>query len=395
MRRALPLVLLLLLVVAACSGDDGASAPSTTTSTALRPLDDELRLNDIQVLGTHNSYHLQGEPPLLDALRAFDPALAASLEYTHAPLDVQLGEQGIRQFEIDVFADPDGGRYATPAGPEFVGIDHEADPAMLEPGFKVLHIQDVDYRSTCPTLVACLTVVREWSTAHPGHAPIFVMIEVKDSAIPDPGLGFVVPPPTTAADLDALDAEIRSVFDDDHLLTPDDVRGDHDSLEGAVLEEGWPTLGASRGKVLFGLVNGGTVRDLYVEGHRALEGRAIFTGSPIGSPEAAFTRIDDPVEQQDGIQEAVRAGYIVRTRADADTAEARTGDTTTRDAALRSGAHFISTDYPVDDPRFEPTYVVAIPGGTPARCNPVRAPAGCRSEAVEDPALLETTAVRD
>jgi hypothetical protein len=29
-----------------------------------------------------------------------------------------------------------------------------------------------------------------------------------------------------------------------------------------------------------------------------------------------------------------------------------------------------------------------IPGGTPSRCNPVTAPANCRSADIEDPSLL-------
>ena len=387
MRISLARVLVAVLVLAvACTDDSGDG--TTTTTEAVRPLDRELRLNDIQVLGTHNSYHLQGEAPVFDALHAFDAALAEGLEYSHAQLDEQLDEQGIRQLEIDVYGDPDGGRYATPAGASFVGIDAPADSALLEPGFKVFHIQDIDYRSTCPTLMACLTIVRDWSVAHPGHVPMFVMIEVKDSAIPDPGLGFVVPPPTTPADFDALDAEIRSVFDADHLITPDDVRGEHDSLEEAVLTDGWPTLADSRGKLLFGLVNSGPLLDLYVEGHAALAGRVLFTTSAAGTPEAAFMRIEESIENEARIRQAVLDGYIVRARTDVDTAQARTGDTTMRDAALRSGAQFISTDYPVDDPRFAPEFVVAIPDGTPARCNPVRAPAGCTSTDIEDPALL-------
>ena len=68
---------------------------------------------------------------------------------------------------------------------------------------------------------------------------------------------------------------------------------------------------------------------------------------------------------------------LVRTRADADTVQARSNDTTMRDAALAGGAQFVSTDYEVPDPRFGP-YVVRIPGGTPARCNPVTAPPTAR-----------------
>jgi hypothetical protein len=57
------------------------------------------------------------------------------------------------------------------------------------------------------------------------------------------------------------------------------------------------------------------------------------------------------------------------------------------EAALTSGAHFVSTDYPEPDPRFTP-YAVAIPGGSPARCNPVSAPAACTPADIEDPSLL-------
>jgi hypothetical protein len=218
---------------------------------------------------------------------------------------------------------------------------------------------------------------------------MMILIEAKDGTIPDPAnLGFVTPLPIGATELDALDAEIRSVFADDELITPDTVRADHDTLEEAVLTDGWPTLGESRGKVLFALDNEDAKRDAYIDGHGSLAGRVMFTSSPAGTPEAAFMKLNDAVGDEAAIREAVAAGYIVRTRADADTAEARTGDTTARDAALRSGAQWISTDYPVPDPRFGTGYFVEIPGGTPARCNPVNAPPECTSEDIENPAFL-------
>lgn len=90
----------------------------------------------------------------------------------------------------------------------------------------------------------------------------------------------------------------------------------------------------------------------------------------------------------DGVRDLVTAGYLVRTRADANTDEARAGDTTRREAAFASGAHFVATDYEVADPEINPDYVVKVPSGTPARCNPVTAPSGCRSRDVEDPRRL-------
>ncbi len=85
------------------------------------------------------------------------------------------------------------------------------------------------------------------------------------------------------------------------------------------------------------------------------------------------------------IQDLVRRGYLVRTRADADTIQARTGDTTQRDAALLSGAQFVSTDYPVPG-RASPLgtdYVAQIPDGDPARCNPITTGTLCRNDALE------------
>ncbi len=109
--------------------------------------DECMRLNYVQVIGTHNSYHVQPRPALLSAIAAFDPLAAASFEYTHRPLDDQLGDLGVRQVELDLFADPNGGLFAVPLGPLFVPpfLPDPIKPEMLAPGLKVLHIQDIDF----------------------------------------------------------------------------------------------------------------------------------------------------------------------------------------------------------------------------------------------------------
>ena len=70
---------------------------------------------------------------------------------------------------------------------------------------------------------------------------------------------------------------------------------------------------------------------------------------------------------------ALKAGLIVRTRADADTVEARTKDRTTQIAAFNSGAHYVSTDYMTPDVRLS-SYEAHLPGGGVARVNPVTKP---------------------
>ncbi|HZR83887.1 MAG TPA: phosphatidylinositol-specific phospholipase C1-like protein [Candidatus Binatia bacterium] len=348
-----------------------------------------LRLNHVQVLGTHNSYHVQGKPAVFAALQAFDAGLAATLEYTHRPLVEQFEQLGVRQIEIDVFADPEGGRYADPAGARLVGQPEPRLPELEQPGLKVLHVQDIDYRTRCLTFVACLEELRDWSDGHPGHVPIMVEVEAKDDEIPDPlDLGFVVPIRFDAAQLDEIDREIRATLPPDKLITPDDVRGTHATLEEAITTDGWPTLGETRGRILFTLDNEDDKKTSYLAGHPSLAGRVLFVSARPGSPEAAFVKLNDPIDDGELIHQVVAAGYIVRTRADGDTVQARSGDVSQREAALASGAQFVSTDYPEPDPRFGTGYFVAIPGGTPARCNPVSAPADCTSLDVENPDAL-------
>ncbi|MBK6511159.1 MAG: phosphatidylinositol-specific phospholipase C1-like protein [Haliea sp.] len=335
-------------------------------------LGDDIQMNQVQYLGSHNSYHVRAQQDLFDLLLAFIPDVAPTLDYTHVPLQEQFDAQGIRQIELDVFDDPQGKLYANRAARTLFGEPAASGIAELdEPGLKVLHVQEIDFETTCYTFVSCLTQIRTWSDDHPGHLPIMVLVEAKDEAIPDPlSLGFVTPLPFGLDALNRIDAEIRSVFPREQLLVPDDVRGDEVTLELAVLTRGWPRLSQARGKIMFALDNGGEPRELYIAGHASLEGRVLFTDSPAGTPEAAFMKRNDPLSDPGDIASLVEQGYMVRTRADADTVQARTNDTTQRDAALASGAHFISTDYPVPNPDFS-EYQVTLPGGRVARCNPV------------------------
>ncbi len=335
-----------------------------------------VRLNEIQVLASHNSYHVEPEPTLLSALKGFLGEQANGFEYTHRPMADEL-DAGVRQVELDVFVDdPAGGRYAQPVLVPTLGLE-PVDPAMSEPGLKVFHVQEVDYRSSCPTLVDCLTQVRDWSDAHPDHLPITIQIEAKDGTIPDPGLGFVVPLPWTAADFGTLEAEIGSVFAPERVLTPDEVRGRFDTLAEAVQAGRWPTLDQARGQVMFVLDDKGAKRDAYRTQVPELADRSVFVDVPESDPDAAMMVVNDPIGDADRIRTLVEAGYIVRTRADGDTVQARTGDTTQRDAALASGGHYVSTDYIWPDDRFGTGYVVDLPGDTAARCNPVNAPRRC------------------
>jgi hypothetical protein len=356
---------------------------------------DSVRINQIQVIGTHNSYHAGLAPSEAKLMQARNPKVYQALEYRHRPLDQQFSS-GIRQIELDIFADSQGGRYAHPAGLEAVAAaglakDPEFDPQgiMTKPGFKVMHVQDFDVRSTCQPLIACLTIIREWSRSHPQHLAIYVLLETKQSDLPAQ-YHATIPEKFTSATFDALDAEIRSVFPPNEMITPDQVRGDHKTLEEAVLHSGWPTLAAARGKVVF-LMDQRPVGPVYLEGHPFLRGRVIFTNAEPGQPDCAFT------EENEGSREAiaalVRKGYLVRTRTDEDTKQARTNDTARRDVALASGAQLLSTDYPSAEPSPWTAYSVGFPDGAVARCNPVNGPPSCsNADFAADKAALPVSA---
>ncbi len=346
----------------------------------------QIRLNQIQVIGSHNSYHAGLAPSEFLLLQKRDPETAAHFEYRHPPLDVQFS-RGVRQVELDVYADSKGGRYANPAWPKFIALaglppDPPFDPKgiMEKPGFKVLHVQDVDYRSTCEPFTQCLSVIFDWSKAHPRHLPLVVLVETKEGK-PDHFFQ-VTPEPFTPAIFDALDREILSVFPRSHLITPDDVRGRHATLEEAILKEGWPTLESARGKVIF-LLDQRKAGPAYLEGHPSLRGRVFFTNAEPGSPDAAFVEVNDPLKDPALIPSLVRRGYLVRTRTDADLEQARAGDVKQRDTALASGAQFLSTDFPFEERAKWTGYSVSFPEGTIARCNPVLKPAGCVASKLE------------
>jgi hypothetical protein len=350
-------------LLAACSSSGSGQHQEATATT--QPQAHGLRLNQIQVIGTHNSYHVEQPADVLAEYAKVSPD-AATLAYTHAPFGQQFDEQGVRQIEIDVHADPTGQLFRP------IGVK----------GFKVLHIEQIDEGSTCLTFTECITAVKTWSDSHPNAIPIMIQIEIKDG-IDTPG-----PPdsiPMTAELYDALDAEMRAVFPSDRLITPDDVRGSYPTLEAAVLAGNWPLIDDVRGRVMFTLDN---KRDAYVVGHESLAGRVAFAPSTPGLPDAAFLKENNPrAENLARIQDEVRRGYVVRTRADDPVTTAMARDVTQRDAALASGAQWISTDYPVPGmtARYNGSdYVAMIPGGTPARCNPLNAPPGCESTWIED-----------
>lgn len=366
-------------------------------------LDPDLKLNEIQVLGTHNSYAMPVDKrllaivdPILGRLMSDmgsrmpastaalfkeehpnDVKMSEGLSYEHPDLKTQLDE-GMRSLEIDVNPDPKGGNFLDPAGYRVLREKGVTDLLPFDktgldaPGYKVLHMPDIDFRSHCPTLKLCLTQVRDWSNAHPDHIPLFLVVEAKASDIP------IFPNPThtvpfTPALFDDLDREIVSVLGRERLITPDDVRGDHPTLNEAIRAGAWPTLKSSRGKIVILMITatGEAATRGYLEGHPSLKGRVAFVRAEPGQDHAAFLMYDNALVRAEDIKTYVQQGYIVRTRSDIETYEAKVNDMTRANAAFASGAQVVSTDFEHPGNAYGTPYVVKLPGGGAARRNPV------------------------
>jgi hypothetical protein len=212
-----------------------------------------LRLDQIQVVGTHNSYALPIDRRVValagPQLRAMKEAMAGKLSpaqqaalrdehpgplddpiqafgYIQQPIEAQL-QSGVRSIELDLQPDPKGGLYADPAPYRALRAQGARDllpiyeRELRQPGLKVFHVADFDFRSQCPTFRSCLTLLRSWSDATPGHSPVFVLLEPKLAGAGTAGMA-----PFDAADFAEVDATITDILARDKVVTPDDVRGD-------------------------------------------------------------------------------------------------------------------------------------------------------------------------
>lgn len=309
-----------------------AAAPSDTPATdsaapvACSPLDQTLRFDHVQALGTHNSYHVAPAKPVV-----------ADFAYTHSPLADQFDHEGVRHVELD--------------------LHHRGAAKPIE----VEHVPFLDDNTRCETLGLCLGQLKAWSDQHPCHHLIVVLLEVKDelneSKLED--------------HFAQLDAEVLAALPRNRLFTPDDLRGTAPDLRTAVRATGWRSLAETRGKFALVMMEGDAAVPKYKGLHPGLHGATTFVFGDPDDKDVAAVKRDDPTAKD--IQALVKLGYVVRTYPNGTVAE--------RTAALESGATLISTDFPVEKPH-KPGFSIQLPGGMPSRCNPVSAPVGCAAAAV-------------
>jgi len=347
-------------------------------------------MNEVQVVGTHNSYHIETTLAERKVLEMVIGPTAQNLYYSHASIPDQLTYQSIRGLEIDLWADSAGGMYANPLGRRLSQLPLPSQDVWKLPGTKVLHVSDFDVNANCHTLVECLTQIKQWSKANKGHVLLPIMLEFK---VPDTKflvIGGVAGEQWNVTNLENVDKEIRSVFNESEMITPDDIRRPGLTLEQSLLKYGWPTHNEAKGQVMFLMDNDpatGLIRNPYrANGHSSLENRVIFTHSRPGEDDGAFLKRNDPRGDNLAlIQDLVKKGYYVRTRSDEPIDTVLQNNFTMREAAYASGAQLISTDFPVMgmSARYNSSFVSRLPGGATVRCNPLIAGKSCSDKSLE------------
>jgi hypothetical protein len=293
-----------------------------------------VRLNHVQMIGTHNSYHVA---PLI--------AVDASHKYTHKPLDQQL-QGGVRAFELDLHGAADG-------------------------KIRVYHIQALDDGTTCSTLKECLQTLKSWSDARPTHTPIFVWFEIKNDASLTPAI----------ADVLDVEREVLDVIPAERLITADFVRGRYPSARARVEAEGWPALRDVSGMFAFMLIDRDDLAKKYSADNTSLDGRKIWINAAADQhtqPWALMTKIGGPGDK-DEIADALEHELIVATNICAinnsdDECQSKL------DTGLSNGVHMLKDDLPFLIAGR--SYFSKLPQGSPG-CNALTARADCEASRLE------------
>jgi len=273
-------------------------------------MNEPLRLNEIQMLASHNSYKKTGVPlgRLMVGLGdSFDEAKA--LKYGYKPLHEQL-RLGIRSFEFDV--------------------------RLRKTAFELTHVPLVDNSSVAPNFSKALDEMLLYTEYHPNHLPIIVLMEVKDDwMLLDHALQKI-----GVLELIKLN-QLIEIKMKDHLYKPSDMMTPGLSLKETIQEAGWPYISDLLGKYIFVLHPGGFT-DTYYSIDPSLLTLPMFIGGYQEHQNESFASfIVHNTLDVEKINHLVSEGLIVRTRIDSQLVF----NPSDFEKAILSGAQILTSDF--------------------------------------------------
>lgn len=165
---------------------------------------------NVQMKGTHNSYHLT---PIFPWHSYFIQ--------TQEPIPDQI-EKKVRNFEIDIHFSTKTKRWS------------------------VYHVFS-DVRSNCGCIIDCLKPVKDFMENNQHHL-LIVNIEMKyDKDY------YKFCKPENSYIIRTLEQELLSIFDTEEIVFPHQVQGNYSTLRNAINHRGWPNHEKTDNKVLFAL----------------------------------------------------------------------------------------------------------------------------------------------
>ena len=281
---------------------------------------DGVKINEIAVIGTHNSYQMLPTPQrrlhekILKVL--YNGKKGTKYKFEMDSYTEQL-EHGIRNLEIDI----------------------EAVDKNGEISFVVSHEPIKDNTSSAYDFAEGLREIAMWSDHNPNHLPVYLLIEPKGNV---PSVchmqNFSI---EYAKELDKITREVLG----EKLLTPVQIMGNYKTLGEMRMADDWPTLEEAAGKIIV-LLHPCDVTEEYINLDTTLSSQAMFPmlrTQDVDRDCASFILDNEPQEAKENNKKTVdEKNLMVRTRADS---YPKFSDE--RYAfANECGSHIITTDYP-------------------------------------------------
>lgn len=272
-------------------------------------LTEDVRLNEIQMLASHNSYKKRGAPlgKLFVGLGdSFEEARA--LNYGYQDLTTQFS-LGIRSMEFDL--------------------------RLRKTTFMLTHVPLVDNSSVAPDFSKALEEMKLYSVNNPNHMPIIILMEIKnDWMILDHALQTM-----DQTDLEHLDELIKLKLGNS-LFTPSEMIDDGLTLKETIQTSGWPSVESLLGKIIF-VLHPGSFTDTYASIDTTNQSQSMFIGvyhTMLDRDYASFVVHNNP--EVEVIKAMVEDGFMVRTRLD----DSLVFDEARYQQGIDSGAQILTTD---------------------------------------------------
>ncbi len=260
-----------------------------------KAIEDGVKLNEIAILGTHNSYQRLATAEtrfamnIIDAI-TFKKAGLDTFDFEMDTLTEQL-EMGVRNVEIDI---------------ETLDKDEKIE-------FKVTHNSLIDNASSAYDFTKALQEIKMWSDNNPNHIPVIIIVEPKSFVIEINGMKkFSL---EYAQELDKIVSDTLG----DSLLTPKDMLRDYASFKEMRENDDWISLKEAQGKILV-LLHDCDVTESYIALDETIKTQNMFPMLRYDDRNESYTSFilenDAWRASERKIENIDESNLIVRTRAD-------------------------------------------------------------------------------